>query len=1224
MVLEQEKKAIKAAMQELSTQYGNSLLFKKEKAHMGNEAVVLIGLGGMGGKTLNQIKKRVRIRFENTDMLSFLAIDTCIDDLVNITYPDGNLTADETVQLFDSNSVVDFRNPDEGMKTWMQTDKFSSIVLNGSGAQGTRQLGRAMLYHQSNYERVHERIEELINNAKTKADSIKVILISGVSGGTGSGTIIDIGYMIRDIIDRVLMDRGSITTLGYIYTPDVQEEDAGITRDDSSSFFRNGYAALKEIDYFYNIEEYNGEYQYLHSGYGENGLSFKNIFNHCTLISRYSDAATAVVCMSSHEAISIVADSITILLSDISLRDEHNNPVITDDGVNSNEYTKIEQFYHSKQANLNLPEWGAYKYRALAYGSLYVPRDELIAYCSNILFEKLKEQWNNLYTINKSEIDAQMEMLYLDDLDRLINELFYRVVKPIRLSPEDDDYPKIPFPAGFGKVKGIENAFSYFNEKAKIRNLDQKMENEVDRFVEPILRQVELAFQDTKKGPFFAINFLSSGINDCVESKVDGVMVRLRNLLGEINATRLSYEDQVNQSKIKIQQIGDSLSARKLHTREEIESYVSACEKYANVLCKLTICDNIDSFLGKVEEKINEKNRRLYDIYTLLINELAELLKYDAEYTADIERKRLDTGEIFTFDVTNMNDDDPKSRRFKTFFKRMVDTVDIERESQNFIREIFLELKKQEARSDNSVNQEVIVNCIQSYFKGFFNQFCTDTIQKLCVIAYGDSEMTPEQLTALWANQTDRDHILNQVGRTLAEQLQRKSRILLKASGSANFDSFTGYYANCYLAETDDLNRIMRGILKGNHGIINNNWSEFISYKIVYGIPLFLVDGLNEWHSRYNRSLDSAIGLHLNEVNGSWKELPEPYSYSAAQNLKEATLPATEKDKAILDDIRADLKKAIEYGIVRDSRDLQEMGLTRDYKNGIISGNEEHYFLINKIVAIPENLDQLKNGFINAIENGTNADLVKLMKGQGFNFGEPVALTWRFDPRISFIEKQRDLGEGDNYGNLIRIVRSSLSLRRELKKGIALFENYMSIYEYAVKEIENENAYVDAINSFVLALKYNVIYLDSQTRRWKYLKGTNRDGELVNLQGSDPLDREMGLYQAFYHYFKLESENRQEIDNYVIGLNESDVIQPVSRPDIAENAQNVLTNDAYLDHDIKSEMVKIFKSAVLQSKFSYDLPRSIENIRSEEGVKTVIDNLEDFYNKIKYKQLETV
>ena len=50
-----------------------------------------------------------------------------------------------------------------------------------------------------------------------------VFLLTGLSGGTGSGCFLDISYIVRGIIER---DHGSagidrVNTLGYLFTPDV-------------------------------------------------------------------------------------------------------------------------------------------------------------------------------------------------------------------------------------------------------------------------------------------------------------------------------------------------------------------------------------------------------------------------------------------------------------------------------------------------------------------------------------------------------------------------------------------------------------------------------------------------------------------------------------------------------------------------------------------------------------------------------------------------------------------------------------------------------------------------------------------------------------------------------------------------------------------------------------------------------------------------------------------
>ena len=84
---------------------------------------------------------------------------------------------------------------------------------------------------------------------------LMVFLLTGLSGGTAR-RFLDIAYIVRGIIER---DHGSagidrVNTLGYLFTPDINLANKSLSEHTREYIKKNGYAALKELDYWMNVD----------------------------------------------------------------------------------------------------------------------------------------------------------------------------------------------------------------------------------------------------------------------------------------------------------------------------------------------------------------------------------------------------------------------------------------------------------------------------------------------------------------------------------------------------------------------------------------------------------------------------------------------------------------------------------------------------------------------------------------------------------------------------------------------------------------------------------------------------------------------------------------------------------------------------------------------------------------------------------------------------------
>lgn len=225
---------------------------------------ILIGIGGMGVETIDRIKEAVSTRlapgWEN--YIAFLAIDTDYHELEDATH----LTGDECVRATKpgiQTTVAMGRNAyprawlpfvDEEEARWM-------TGFDGNGAGRKRLMGKMKLHYKLSGSRgVDEEIVTKLAVMKHNAlqslpvnsnGLYEVYVIGSVSGGTCSGCFLEMPALIR----RALNDDARTRIHAMLYLPDT------LTTLDpfhAGELMANGYAALKELDYYQGLRMREG------------------------------------------------------------------------------------------------------------------------------------------------------------------------------------------------------------------------------------------------------------------------------------------------------------------------------------------------------------------------------------------------------------------------------------------------------------------------------------------------------------------------------------------------------------------------------------------------------------------------------------------------------------------------------------------------------------------------------------------------------------------------------------------------------------------------------------------------------------------------------------------------------------------------------------------------------------------------------------------------------
>lgn len=221
---------------------------------------LFIGLGGTGLRSILNTKKRFIDTYgEIPPMTAFLALDTDGDSL-NIKL-DNNL-GDQRVGLEYSEFLyIRVRSPQEVLR--QQSELFDFVpqlnrpllVSLTDGAGQVRSNGRFATHF--NYDAIENAIQSKLTsilnadaiankNFEVNGNDVEINMMFSVAGGTGSGTFLDIAYIVKEVSKSINANVG-VSTIGFAILPDVFN--AMMTGPAMANVLPNGYGALYDLDY---------------------------------------------------------------------------------------------------------------------------------------------------------------------------------------------------------------------------------------------------------------------------------------------------------------------------------------------------------------------------------------------------------------------------------------------------------------------------------------------------------------------------------------------------------------------------------------------------------------------------------------------------------------------------------------------------------------------------------------------------------------------------------------------------------------------------------------------------------------------------------------------------------------------------------------------------------------------------------------------------------------
>ena len=203
-------------------------------------SVLVIGLGGTGVAAVKELKRmRASLPEDEQKRLFLLAIDTDENDLKGLDPEEKVLLGARSQDLVEWSDVKTFLKLDEEGVS-------AADIAAAAGAGGRRALGRAKLFDKARevYDKTHRMLSQATSHEVGEEGQVRVAIVASLAGGTGSGTHLDVAYMLRLIAERY--PGWGMSVYGFFLLPGFFQ-DINNVRDYALG---NTYAALLELDYY--------------------------------------------------------------------------------------------------------------------------------------------------------------------------------------------------------------------------------------------------------------------------------------------------------------------------------------------------------------------------------------------------------------------------------------------------------------------------------------------------------------------------------------------------------------------------------------------------------------------------------------------------------------------------------------------------------------------------------------------------------------------------------------------------------------------------------------------------------------------------------------------------------------------------------------------------------------------------------------------------------------
>ena len=711
-----------AVYEKLLLSSGGGVISERQQAdQVKNTATLLIGLGGTGVDCLRTIKTQVYSRLKpdeprtlvpHYDHIRFLGVDS---DENKKGKKDTKTGADDTLEL-DNSEFFSIANKnlaaDLASKKALEFKKEVAWLtlkegndLSGEGAGGFRQVGRYMMMCKS--EAFIEKVRSELTKAKMGLpgnSSVDVHIFSGLSGGTGSGTFLDVCYMVRSLANEF----DGITMFGYFFLPDVNYNNVP---DLATKKYIpvNGYSAMQELDYCMRLPKNGGAFTQRYAGNKTIEWS-KPPVDMCHLVSA-TNKDGQILDQAYKYAMNVTAeyvmDFLTSSKGDFGIRSQM-----------SNLKTKLLGGDGSKQHGYNL------NYCAIGASCAQIPLREINTYLAAELFDKFSEIEDKTPTENEVK-DVVLKVM--GPTSRSYDKCYDGLLREIMKNMNDDfDAWQLDFK---DVLDGGDKDFvqHYEFQLAEKRNvvesnckglLDAENKDSLMGRLNALLRE---CIVDVKRGPIYANKVMDAAESHNFWNLVDGLVVENKTRLEHFyyncsdKSNKNNYYGQYEKARDNFRDGKKGFGAKK-----RFEEYEFRLRELNKIKLQIYECEKIAELLENFRKQYSESEANRYRVLARITGRLMETFR---DNKATLASEDIMTGKsVFAKSLMTIGE-------LKESLDAEVKKLDIPNMLKVFM-EMFLEEEPQWVGEDEKkISQLVTKFFMDMAFNGFADKTITEFLK---------------------------------------------------------------------------------------------------------------------------------------------------------------------------------------------------------------------------------------------------------------------------------------------------------------------------------------------------------------------------------------------------------------------------------------------------------------------------------------------------------------
>jgi hypothetical protein len=919
---------------------------------------LIIGLGGMGQETVCRIKQTLTKRIGKLapNMIQFLILDTASNEL-STRIQNGEILESEIVRMHTSTLPQMFDHPafmPEDIKSLIKPNFRAN--LDGTGANHIRLAGRLTASEPSVFNNIKRQITNCITTLRNNfTGRLYIYVISGIGGGTGSGLVVDISYLAREICHTLNLD--NVSMIGNLYLPNVHLKQA-----DKALSYKNGYAALKEIDYYMNIKEIGETYT---TTYPNMKVSLSsNIYDTCNLIG--GEADDIVVDNNREYAVSACIENIINLVTNTETTDAagENNVFFVDSFLNNARESNLSMTLGQNNSLNQFPKNAHYKYCSIGVGTLTFPNMQILEYLVGNVYNKMTGQLiENCRKLNQQAVDTYEKNVGLAP-DMIITPLLKRFENEIDSTMEMQIWKDKTLESTTREVRKVVEAKAAAVHLPSLEELTKKVISVSNNDAMEI-------FRDHMRGPYYlkALMGSNAGVVGSVVgffNKLDGYFAQANTMEGNCRATRETQEIKLKELSKMIISGGGIFGNRSF--KNNIDEYIALIKE----ICLSEVRERLSRELK--EKYYMEFNTGVGVCYALRRNiENNQLYYCDIiEYLDAVMKKNSETsgGSLFAEKTADDNILGLNDARFDNIRNKVRSDVTNEVRSyegerlfaftRGFLNDVANNLEKWKLQEEVRSPEDSCIGSFRNFVKTAFTEYASNSFSNYLETAYKTE------------TDTDRESLVQQIVATLIS----KAKLSYSTWPTVDFDiipelnfkyiilpknikpSNTGPVPqNSAIAVTDWTVMFDRAIK--THGrnttiMYSTDDNAMFCYNLYASLPLWMHRRIREYEENYTANV--SMGVHTNEsptLNPPYAEFPPlfiPETWERATRGTNAYSNAAEIKYQ--EKLRFAYKKAKEYGIVIVENSRVKLRLLELASSGL---SQEEITSLQTIDVIKEN-----------------------------------------------------------------------------------------------------------------------------------------------------------------------------------------------------------------------------------------------------------------------------